>query len=212
MLVAGVILGVLLGPAALGRLAPQIYDPLFLGSGDTVELDAAIDALDRFHNDDDLRQARIDSILEQSKLLGEGDSAQVSAQSQIAALVNDFADEQQRLENAVDLARVPVLANRQQHRDKLLGMATMMILLIVVILVAEAILSPQRDEIEQGQATLPPALSRLVTVRYGLASGWLMLMLAQPVWLKNIDLVFGTLLLVIVLLAGLTPLGKKTTA
>lgn len=34
-------------------------------------------------------------------------------------------------------------------------------------------------------------------------------MLAQPIWLKNIDLTFGILLLVIVLIAGLVPLGKK---
>ena len=79
----------------------------------------------------------------------------------------------------------------------------------VILFAAEAILSPQRDELEQGKATLPPALSRLITIRYGLAAGWLMLMLAQPIWLKGIDVVFGGLLLAIVLVAGLVPLGKK---
>ena len=36
-----------------------------------------------------------------------------------------------------------------------------------------------------------------------------MLMLAQPIWLKGIDIIFGGLLLAVVLVAGLVPLGKK---
>lgn len=209
MLVAGVLLGVLLGPAVLGRIAPDLYDPMFMGSGDMTALEETQAELDLFLNDADTRQARIDGILKQAEFLGEGDSAEVSTQSQILALTNDFADEQARLETNIEAARIPILASQQQHRDKLSGMATMMLLLIVILFAAEAILSPQRDELEQGKATLPPALSRLITIRYGLAAGWLMLMLAQPIWLKGIDLTFGGLLLAIVLIAGLVPLGKK---
>lgn len=209
MLVAGVILGVLLGPAVLGRFAPQTYDQMFMGSGDLSELIAAQAELDQFLNDEDTRLARINDILKQAEVLGQGDSAQAATQQQIANLTNAFADEQERLEQNVESARVPILANQQAHRTKLQGMATMMLLLIVIILAAEAILSPQRDELEAGKAKLPPALSRLITIRYGLAAGWLMLMLAQPVWLKNIDFLFGGLLLAIVLIAGLVPLGKK---
>jgi len=213
MLVVGVVLGVLLGPAVLGRLAPQAYDQMFLGSGDMNQLQEARAQLDQFLNDEDARMARIQAILEQAEVLGEGDSAHAATQQQITALTNAFADEQARLEQNIETARVPILARQQQHREKLQGMATMMLLLIILILAAEAILSPQRDELETGKAKLPPALSRLITIRYGLAAGWLMLMLAQPVWLKNIDLVFGGLLLAIVLLEGLIPLGKtqKTT-
>jgi len=209
MLVAGVLIGVLLGPAVLGNAAPDIYDQMFMGSGDTAELEEARDELDRFLNAADARIARIESILEQAEVLGEGDSAHAATQQQITVLTNEFANEQERLEQNVEAARVPILANQQQHREKLQGMATMMLLLIVLILAAESILSPQRDELEAGKAKLPPALSRLITIRYGLAAGWLMLMLAQPVWLKNIDFIFGGLLLAIVLLAGLVPLGKK---
>lgn len=209
MLVAGVLLGVLLGPAALGRLSPQTYDAMFLGSGDTTALQQAKAELQTFLSDEDTRLARIDNIMQQAKILGDGDSAHVATQSQIMALTNDFADEQDRLEQQVELARVPILANQQAHRDKLQGMATMMLLLIIIILAAEAILSPDRDELETGKTALPPALSRLITIRYALAAGWLMLMLAQPLWLKGIDLLFGGLLLAIVLLAGLVPLGKK---
>lgn len=213
MLVAGVMLGVMLGPAVLGRLAPQAYDTMFLGSGDTAPLEEATNELNRFLTDEDTRIARIEGILKQAAILGEGDSAQAATQQQISVLMNDFADEQERLEANIDAARLPILANQQAHREKLSGMLTMMLLLIVVILAAEAILSPQRDELESGKTTLPPALSRLITIRYALAAGWLMLMLAQPVWLKNIDLTFGGLLLAVVLVAGLAPLGKqqKTT-
>ncbi len=209
MLVAGVLLGVLLGPAVLARLAPQAYDTMFLGSGDLSQLEQAQAELELFLTDEDTRQARIDNILRQAEVLGDGDSAQIATQEQIALLMNDFADEQERLESNIDTARVPILANQQAHREKLSGMLTMMLLLIVVILATEAILSPQRDELEAGKTTLPPALSRLITIRYALAAGWLMLMLAQPVWLKGIDLTFGGLLLVVVLIAGLVPLGKQ---
>lgn len=208
MLVAGVMLGVLLGPAVLGRLAPDLYDPMFMGSGDMSELEAAQAELIDYAQSDDT-EARINNIVKQAALLDEGDTAYASAQDQIVAITNAFADEQYRLESNIEAARVPILASQQLHRDKLSGMATMVLLLIVLLFAAEAILSPQRDELESGKATLHPALSRLITIRYGLAAGWLMLMLAQPVWLRGIDIIFGGLLLAVVLVAGLVPLGKK---
>ena len=211
MLVAGVLLGVLLGPAVLGRLAPDLYDPMFLGSGDTTDLEQARADLDTFLNDEDARAAIIDDVLKQFEAFSEEDSSmKIARDEQLFEITNRFANEQLTLESNIEAATVPVLASQQAHRDKLSGMATMVLLLIVLLFAAESILSPQRDELEQGKATLPPALSRLITIRYGLAAGWLMLMLAQPVWLKGIDLVFGGLLLAVVLIAGLMPLGKTT--
>ena len=210
MLVAGVLLGVLLGPAVLGRLAPQAYDQMFLGSGDTSGLETAQTGLDGFlSGESEDYQKRIHDKVAQIGLLEEGGSARLQEEDFLLQLQNEYADALQEHQDKVSQARVPILANQQSHREKLSGMATMMLLLIVVILAAEAILSPTRGEAESGQTTLPPALSRLVTIRYGLASGWLMLMLAQPVWLRGIDVVFGVLLLAVVLLAGLVPLGKK---
>lgn len=209
MLVAGVLLGVLLGPASLGRFAPNLYDSMFMGSGDMAQLEQAQTELNLFLNDEETRLARIEDIMKQAKVLGEGDSAQAATQQQVTDLLNGFADEQDRLETNIEAARVPILARQQEHRDKLSGMLTMMLLLIVVILAAEAILSPQRDELEAGKTALPPALSRFITIRYGLAAGWLMLMLAQPIWLRGIDIIFGGLLLAVVLIAGLVPLGKS---
>lgn len=207
MLVAGVMLGVLLGPAVLGRLAPDLYDPMFMGSGDMTELETAqLELLDYAQNDDS--QERINNIVKQAQLLDEGDTAYASAQQQMMAIQNAFADEQARLEANIEAARVPILARQTEHKEKLSGMATMLLLLVVLLFAAEAILSPQRDELESGKTSLHPALSRLITIRYGLAAGWLMLMLAQPVWLKGIDIIFGTLLLAVVLIAGLVPLGK----
>ena len=210
MLVAGVLLGVLLGPAVLGRAMPQLYDQLFLGSGDTSALDAAQAELDDFLTNPEERQKRIDGVIAQFEFFSEEDvSMQVAKEEQLVALQNAFADEQERLNLNLALARQPIEQAQRAHREKLSGMATMLLLLIVVILAAEAILSPSRSELESGKTTLPPALSRLITIRYGLAAGWLMLMLAQPVWLRGIDFVFGGLLLAVVLVAGLVPLGKK---
>lgn len=210
MLVAAVVLGVVLGPAVLGRLAPQVYDPMFVGSGDMTEADAAEAELDKFLNDADTRKALIDQVIADYELVGEeGDSITTARDEQLLALNNRFADEREKLQDAVMVAMGEVTIRREAHREKLLNMATALLLLIVLLFAAEAILSPQRDEIEQGRAVMPPVLSRLITVRYGLASGWLLLMLAQPVWLRGIDLVFGVLLLAVVVVAGLVPLGKK---
>lgn len=212
MLVAGVLLGVLLGPAVLGRAAPQLYDPLFVGSGDTSAFDEAQAELDDFQTNADKRQAIIDDVIKQYEFFGEEDeSMQVAKDEQLFAINNRFADEQELLELNLALARQPIEKAQEAHREKLSGMATMLLLLIVVILAAEAILSPTRTELESGKTALPPALSRLITIRYGLAAGWLMLMLAQPVWLRGIDFVFGGLLLAVVLVAGLVPLGKQST-
>lgn len=212
MLVAGVVIGVLLGPAVLDRFAPHLYDPMFVGSGDTTERDEAEQALYNFLNDEDVRLDRIEQIMAQYELVGdEDDSITIARDEQIANLTNAFADEQDSLKDAL-LEAVGVVEDRKRvHRDKLSGMATAMLLLVVLLFAAESIISPQRDELEKGQAKLPPALSRLVTVRYGLMAGWLMLMLAQPAWLRGIDPVFGGLLLIVVLAAGLVPLGKKAT-
>ncbi|MEO0474512.1 MAG: hypothetical protein AAF085_00895 [Planctomycetota bacterium] len=210
MLVAGVVLGVLLGPAVLGRAAPQLYDPLFLGSGDMAELNDAQAALDDFNSNPEERQKRIDNVIAQFEFFSEDDqSMKIAMDEQLVKISNEFANIEADLKANVKLARVPMLTNQDAHRKKLSGMATMMLLLIVVILAAEAILGPTRDELESGKAALPPMLSRLITIRYGLATGWLMLMLAQPVWLRGIDFVFGGLLLAVVLIAGLMPLGKK---
>ncbi|MFN3165735.1 MAG: hypothetical protein ACE37H_01585 [Phycisphaeraceae bacterium] len=245
MLVAGVVLGVLLGPAVLGRLAPDAYDRLFEGTGDlgrvqdaraelekldTGEIDftqseqatAAFEAFDRANQ---LRQKRIEAIRKQYERVGEeDDSTAIARDEQIRSveaeeeqdlatlrlrLINVKQDMRERL--LIELVRAEREVNDQQdaHRAKLMGMATAMLLLIVLLLTAEAILSPQRREIEEGKAELPPVLSRLITVRYALAAGWLMLMLAQPVWLRGIDLWFGGLLLLVVLVAGLVPLGRR---
>lgn len=210
MLIIGVMLGVMLGPACLGRFAPDLYDPLFLGSGDTTTLEQAQAELNTFLNDEEARTQIIEGVLKQFQAFTEEDMSMATARDeQLFEINNTFAEQHAQLQANVDTARIPILANQQAHRDKLLGMATMMLLIAVALFAAEAILSPQRDELEQGKATLPPILSRLITIRYGLAAGWLMIMLAQPVWLKGIDFIFGGLLLTIVLLAGLIPLGKS---
>lgn len=210
MLVAGVLLGIVLGPSVLGRVAPQYYSPLFIDGGETEQIDKAVADIKAFEADNLAHQARVQAIYDQyAAIADEGDSALIGRDEQINELNDAREAERDRLDLQLEFATESAAAN---HREKLSGMATVMLLLIVVILAAEAILSPQRDEIEQGKTALPPALSRLVTIRYALAAGWLMLMLAQPVWLRGIDPWFGGLLLIVVLLAGLVPLGRRAGA
>jgi len=244
MLVAGVVLGVLLGPAVLQRFMPNEYDRLFIGSGDLSALEQARADYEQGVTSHRLEQTydaqlanevfqakaqainlRIEAINRQFSLVGDdSDSTAIAREEQIAPLREELEIEGQiliaRLTNAQQVAQDELIAGLQaaeqevldrqeMHQAKLSGMATMMLLLVVVLFATEAILCPQRDELERGRAVLPPMLSRLVTVRYGLASGWLMLMLAQPIWLRRIDLVFGGLLLVVVIAAGLVPLGKR---
>lgn len=212
MLVAGVVLGVLLGPAVLGRLAPNVYDPMFVGSGNTAALEEAQDALEDFQTNPDTRQDLIEEVMAQYELLDPDDpSTTVAREEHLMRLTNRFADEEDALKQAVVTEAGQVMVRQKQHRDKLSGMTTILLLIVVALFAAEAILSPQRDELEAGRATLPPALARLVTVRYALMAGWLLIMLAQPHWLRGIDPVFGALLLAVVLIAGLIPLGKKHT-
>ena len=209
MLVAGVVLGLLAGPTVLGQFAPDIYDPMFIGSGDTSALDAAQAELTDFLTNDEARQARLEGVIEQFQLFGsEDESIKIARDEQILQINSEFAEQEKALLDEVVLAQGPITMRRQAHLDKLSGMLTVMLLLVLLLLAAEAILSPQRDEIEDGQAELSPLLSRLVTIRYGLMAGWLLLMLAQPHWLRGIDPVFGGLLLLVVLVAGLVPLGK----
>lgn len=210
MLVAGVVLGVLLGPAVLGRLMPDQHDVLFVGSGDTGALEQAQAELEDFLTNTERREAKINEIIAQYELVGaEDDSIAIAKEEQIVALTNSFADEEEALRGAVVLAQGEVEVRRQTQREKLSGMAMAMLLAIAALFATESILSPQRDELEQGRAALSPMLSRLVTVRYGLMAGWLLLMLAQPIWLRGIDPIFGGLLLAVVLVVGLVPLGKK---
>lgn len=212
MLVAGVVLGVLLGPAVLGRLAPEVYDPLFVGSGDTTALEEAEAKVEAFKKDDERRDEIIEEVIAQYDLIGsDEDSIAIAKQEQLVAINNRFAEEEAVLRDAVVAAQGQIVINRQAHLQKLSSMSTVMILLVVLLLAAEAILSPQRKELEEGEADVPTIVPRLMTIRYGLLAGWLMLMLAQPHWLRGIDPVFAGLLAVVVLGAGLVPLGKRAS-
>lgn len=207
MLVAGVVLGILLGPAVLGRVAPQVYTPLFVDGGQTAEVQAAQEAIRAFEGENFAHQLRIQAIIEQYAAVADaGDSAMIGRDEQIRELNDARAADRDQLDQQLEAAHALVMG---RHLDKLSGMATAMLLMVVVLFAAESILSPQRDEVSAGRAELSPLLSRLVTVRYALAAGWLMVMLAQPVWLRGIDPWFGGLLLLVVLIAGLVPLGRR---
>ncbi len=209
MIVAGILLGVLLSPAALGRLAPDVYDRVFIGSGDLTEFNAARDALQAFDSDSPEREKLLDDIIRQYAAVGDpGDSVMTARDEQIAQINNRFADE--RAARVADLlsAEGPVVLRREEHAKKLQGIATTLLLALAIVFAVESILGPPTDQ-RRRRVVLPPTLGRLVTIRYALIAGWLLLMLAQPASLRQISPAFGITLVAVVLVAGLVPLGKK---
>lgn len=212
MIVAGILLGVLLSPAALGRFAPDFYDRVFIGSGDLTEFNAAREALQAFDRGGPEREKLLDDIIQQYAAVGEpGDSVMTARDEQLTQITNRFADE--RESHVADLisAEGPVVLRREEHARKLQGIATTLLLTLAVVFAVESILGPPSDQ-RRRRIVLPPTLGRLVTIRYALIAGWLLLMLAQPASLRQISPAFGIILVAVVLVAGLVPLGKKTHA
>lgn len=213
MIVAGIVLGVVLGPAVLGKVVPNLYDRAFVGSGDTTELDAAVDARDAFYNDADTRNATRQRIIDQHRLImDDGDSAEVAMEEQLVALSNRFADEEEALKLGVVIAEQPVNGRRDAHAQRLAGLATTLLLALCIAFAVESIMGPPTGE--RGRAVeLPAALARLVTVRYALIAIWVALMLAQPAPLKQVanHLPFAALLVAVIIVAGFVPLGKRAS-
>jgi len=211
MLVAGMVLGIAFGPAVLGKAAPSLYDKLFVGTGNTTELDQAQTQLDLFRNDDSTRQERIANVLKQGEFLGEGgDTANLDVIAQTQALEAEFRQDEFNLLAQVEFAREPITQRREAHTEKLGGLATLLLLLTVVVMLAEPILAPSRHDLnEAGRAEVPAALPRLITLRYALVAGWVTLALAKPVWLLSIDPVFAIILAAVVGVAAFVPLGRS---
>jgi len=211
MIVAGILLGVILGPAVLGRLAPKAYDSAFVGSGDTTEFDAALLALEEFKSDISTREQKIRELIEQYEAVGEpGDSIMVAQEEHKMRLINGFAEEEVALNATVEELQVPILFSQSQHAEKLAGLATLLLLALGVVFAIESIMGPASNERDKTLA-LPPMLARLVTVRYALMASWLTLMIAQPAPLRRIadHAAFAVILIAVIVVVGFVPLGKR---
>ncbi|MEM9415811.1 MAG: hypothetical protein AAGA29_10090 [Planctomycetota bacterium] len=233
LLAAGIVLGVLLGPAVMGRVLPNQYEQLFNDAGPTAELDAARAELLAAQQDpaawmlppeveaeikdyETLAYDAMEARLETLRGLNMTPAALVEEreQSEQKILAHRVAREtrereQLLLQHTRDVAVLDLQASvaRQQHHLKLVGIQLALILALVAFAIAEGLLAPTPDG--EGRRVASPRLAHLVTIRYALLAGWLCLALAQPAALKQVNPYFAGVLVAVVLVVGLVPLGKR---
>lgn len=184
MLVAGVVIGMLLSPAVLGRVAPGVYDGLFgSGGSEASRLVAAEDV-------------RIAAELEGLRLTDATDVA--------------LREHEARQIEATLPIRMRAAEEQAAGERTRLGWMMALILGAAVVMALESLVSPSATEGER--VVVPPTLGRLITARYALIAAWLALAIAQPALLRSLPLVFTALLVGFALLVALVPLGRRVTA
>lgn len=183
LLIAGIVLGVLLGPAVLGRVAPAVYRDVFVGGADIARELAG-------------EQAEARQQLETLGNIGVTEEAipeQVLGREQQLVLLKAQLDQAQ-----LDQAQ-------RQRLGELTGWTAALMLAVIAVMMIEALVSP---DVKAGAATnVPPTLGRLVTARYALAAIWIVIVLARPQLLTQVPILFAALLIVVALGAALVPLG-----
>jgi len=121
ILVAGLLIGVLLGPGVLGRIAPDLYGQWFLGGADVrAEFVEA-------------RQAYLDSIDEFE-----------AVQEEVGASVEALREKVTRVTTEFRNQTVPVYRAREQaaiaaHEQRIFTMLSILVGLVAVIMVLEAV-------------------------------------------------------------------------
>jgi len=180
LIVAGILLGVLLGPAILGRVAPQTYQDVFVGGA----------AVMRQIDDE---QAGLDGRLEALEATGVTEAA--------------LHEQLMRHEQETVVLQAKLQQAQRGRLDELTGWAQALMLAVIAVMVIESLLGP--DIKAGGAARVHPALGRLITARYALSALWVALLLARPELLKQLPIVFVVLLIAVALATALVPLGKK---
>lgn len=179
LLTAGVVLGVLLSPAVLGRVLPGVYEGIFIGP--VAEYRTQLEDFDA-------------QTQQQVGLLGQSGVTSVAIDELLAQRANERLELEAGLE--VTENRIPALLLA-------IGLA------VIVIMILETLVSPSPEQ--QGKAIIPPAVGRLVRLRYGLMALWLMILLARYDLLAHLPGLFLLLLIIVALILGFIPLGKKET-
>ena len=168
LLVAGLLVGLLLGPFVLGRASPETYYAVF-GAGQEHE----------------------------ALLAFEERAADELARVQRIGVSGEYLPEKQA---QLDAERIPLLeARRDALESTIYPYMTAVLLALVAIMAIEALYARPQS----------PVGLRIATMRYALATVWLVLLLAVPNVLMSVSLVFVALLILVALLAGLIPLGVR---
>jgi len=180
LLVGGILLGVILGPAVLGRVAPDAYNCVFVGGRDLT-------------NQIQAQQATTAEQLQTLEQIGATD----------AAIPEQLMGRESQ--QAVLLAQLQQVQQARQAQWS--GWATAIMLAVISMMMLEALAGP--DLRGDGPTEVSPALGRLVTSRYALTGLWLTVVIAQPKLLAQLPVIFAGLLILVAAGAALMPMGKK---
>ena len=182
LIIAGVILGILLGPAVLGRLAPERYAALFEGPPLQSQLAALNDRLER------------DKAMREALITGGADHATLEA----------FDQKHGSGVGSLREALASSAAARGRHAEWLTSRMVALVLAVLALMVVETLLEPG--------ATNPRGASvrrRMAGARYALIALWLAMVLAQPALLRSLPVVFTVALVAVALAAALVPLRRR---
>lgn len=177
LVAAGIVAGLLLSPAVLGRALPETHADWF-GGTTTQELEAALLAHD----------AETAAGIERIKDTG---------------VTKDYVEEYlaERRAKKAEILRQPT----DSAVLRVAPMSTAIVLALAAVMLLEALVAPQPGG--GNRTVVSAAVGRLVTVRFALLAAWIALTLAQPATLYSFPVLFGGLLILVALVAGLIPLG-----
>ena len=182
VLIVGLVLGLLLSPASLGRFAPNVYNKMFIGNLNERKV------LEEFN-------------VGFKKFQGE---QPINAEGQVL-LQGDAQNKMIQMFREKELLEAALIGATSKHTLYMLGLMFSLIVALLVVFVIETQVSPV---IARGRAEIPSTLAKLTRVRYVLMAGWLVLVIARPDMIMRVPIVFTIVLLVCVLVIGLVPFGK----
>ncbi len=182
MIVAGIVLGVLLSQAVLGRFAPSIYEDAFVGGAEQREM---LDA----------NQATLKQQAQTLEEIGVTDAAIPEHLLQI---------KQQEIAWQV--------AKEQHLTTLAGWTTSLMLAVIAVMIIESLMSPDTSDTTGSGRLIVSPALGRLITARYALCAVWIAITIAQPRLVEHLPIVFAGLLVVVAVAAALVPLGPGRKA
>ncbi|MCG8510240.1 MAG: hypothetical protein MI741_13510 [Rhodospirillales bacterium] len=182
LLVAGLVVGVLLSSAVLGRIAPKTYQSIFFG--DVAEVRAELEAFD------------------------EETTRQIELLSSPELTVTPLAIEEKLIQRKLDKADLERKLDRAVNRTPAALFA--ITFAILAVMVAETLISPSLEQRQRTE--ISPAVARLVRLRYGLLAIWLAIIVARHDLLASFPIVMFILLLILAGVIGFVPLGKRATS
>jgi hypothetical protein len=181
LLAVGIFVGVLLGPAVLGRLAPRAYQDMFIGRS---AADKKLELLESTY-EEDLRKI-------QEGLRG---ATEVALTEALAKRETEHRQARLPLQAQVEL-------DRKAHAQRVAGWMTALIVAVAAFMVIEVVIEPA------GSAVRASWRGRVASVRYALIATWAALLLAQPALLLQVPVLFLLLVIAVAVAASAIPLGR----